>query len=261
MNDQPPEDRQTSRQIQAARNNAIWCDAVCRAHGCACEFMADAWLNRGTPPPYYSNMVTMRGGESVNAQTHLIRDILQANPHQPFGFKDSFCCIDPTELGVGRRFQKLFDATWIWLEPAKFQPRETPLRWARINSARELIDWENAWRGDAANIAAATNFRQFPAYLLDDPSIAFLSGRARDGSILAVAVANQTDDVVGLSNVFGPSCIATDLWAGATAAALNAFSTSLPLVGYERGDSLEDAIAQGFDLVAPLRVWVADSMR
>ena len=34
------------RIIRAARNNAQWCDAVCRAHGNPGEFHDDIWLNR-----------------------------------------------------------------------------------------------------------------------------------------------------------------------------------------------------------------------
>ena len=34
------------RYVRAARNNAEWCDAVCRAHGNPGEFHDDIWLNR-----------------------------------------------------------------------------------------------------------------------------------------------------------------------------------------------------------------------
>lgn len=249
-----------TRHEQAARNNAIWCDAVCRAHGCPCEFVADAWLNRGTPPPYYSNMVTMRGGGSAIAQQKLIRQILESEPDRSFGFKDSFSCIDTTGLGGARKFEKLFEATWIWLDSENIQPRKSSLRWERIGTDPDLLNWEHTWRGDAANQSAGS-FRQFPPSLLDNPEVAFLAGKDAGNRILAVAVANHTGEVIGLSNVFGPACSGEELWAGATHAAVNAFSKPLPLVGYERGESLRQALDQGFEPIGPLRVYVLNNVQ
>lgn len=52
----------TSRQAlvrAAARNNAEWCAAMCRAHGVAGEFGADAWAAAVRTPPYYPDAVTL----------------------------------------------------------------------------------------------------------------------------------------------------------------------------------------------------------
>ena len=117
----------------AAENNARWCDAVCRAHGLSCEFTAGAWVMRGTPPPYYSNFVTIRAGEAVSQQQQgLIREIVTSEPGRSFGFKDSFCCIDSVEAGGGRQFDVLFEATWIWSDVARAGPRNTAMRWSRV---------------------------------------------------------------------------------------------------------------------------------
>lgn len=43
-----------------AGNNALWCDAVCRAHDIPGEFHPALWRNRHTVPPFYSNAVTLR---------------------------------------------------------------------------------------------------------------------------------------------------------------------------------------------------------
>jgi len=56
------------RALAAVHNNAIWCNTVCVEHGSPCEFIAGAWFNRGTPPPYYFNLVTMQAGASTRAQ-------------------------------------------------------------------------------------------------------------------------------------------------------------------------------------------------
>jgi hypothetical protein len=47
-----------ARAEQAARNNAIWCDTICRAHGVQGEFHGQLWLNRQPVPRFYPNAVT-----------------------------------------------------------------------------------------------------------------------------------------------------------------------------------------------------------
>ncbi len=249
----------------AAENNARWCHAVCQAHGCPCKFIEDAWFNSGTPPPYYSNMVAMRGGSSVAGQQRLIRETLGANPGRSFAFKDSFSCIDPlacldnATAERRRRFGLLFEASWIWLDPARFAPKSVHLHWARIGTDAELLDFERAWRNDQANHAAIGTPRQFPASLLADPAIAFLAGKDRDGRVKAVAIANRTDEVIGLSNVFGPGVRAAELWHGAVSATMRSFPSELPLVGYERDDDLKQAVALGFVTIGSLRVFVLNT--
>ena len=73
--------------------------------------------------------------------------------------------------------------------------------------------------------------------------------------IIAGAIANRTDNVVGLSNVFAPEGAAARFWPGRVSAAIDAFAR-LPLVGYESGSELAIALALGFEAVGPLRVWV-----
>jgi hypothetical protein len=211
---------------------------------------------RGTPPPYYSNLVTIRAGEAVSRQQRLIREIVTSDPGRSFGFKDSFCCIDPVEAGGGRQFDVLFEATWIWSDAARVGPPTTAMRWSRVESESGLLQWERAWRGDAANQSAAVIARQFPVSLLANQDIAFLAGTSAEDEIVAVAVANRTGDVVGLSNVFGRAS-AMELWPGAMSAAREQFPPGLPLVGYQRGDGLRHAAASGFRPIGPLRVHVS----
>jgi hypothetical protein len=213
---------------------------------------------RGTPPPYYSNLVTIRAGEAVSQQQRLIREIVTSDPGRSFGFKDSFCCIDPVEAGGDRQFEVLFEATWIWSDAAPVGPRKTAMRWGRVESESALLQWERAWRGNTANQLAAAIPRQFPTSLLANRDIAFLAGKSGDDEIVALAAANRTGDVIGLSNVFGQAS-ATDLWPGATSAAREAFPIGLPLVGYQRGDGLRHATDSGFRPIGRLRVYVLKS--
>jgi hypothetical protein len=199
--------------------------------------------------------VTIRAGGAVARQQRLIREIVTSDPGRSFGFKDSFCRIDPIEAGGDRQFDMLFQATWIWSDAARIGRRKTAIRWGRVESEPALLQWERAWRRDAANQSAAGIARQFPDSLLADRDIAFLAGTSADDEIVAVAVANRTGDVIGLSNVFGRAS-AAELWSGATSAARDAFSTALPLVGYERGDDLRHATEAGFQPIGSLRVYV-----
>src|SRR3546814_7098786 len=79
----------------------------------------------------------------------------------------------------------------------------------------------------------------FPTRRASDLVAGFHGGR-----IVAGAVANRTDDVVGLSNVFTPAEGAVQYWAGCVAGAIAAFP-GLPLVDYERGPDLELARETG----------------
>lgn len=237
----------------AAENNACWCDALCRAHGLYGAFMADAWILRDSPPPFYPNMVTLRAA-SATAHARLIEEIIAADPQRAFGFKDSFASVSTTGLSATRRFEVVFEATWIARAPTTAAPRGTTLHWSRVETETELETWEQTWHGDAANRTAAPPPRQFPRALLANRQIAFLAGRGPQGCIDAVAIANRTGAVIGLSNVFGPAAEPTDLWLGAAAAAWEHFTPAPPLVGYARGDALHHALQAGFEPLGKLRV-------
>ena len=64
-------------------------------------------------------------------------------------------------------------------------------------------------------------------------------------------MAHRGDGVVGLSNFTGPD----EGWPGAVAAVSAAFPGA-PVVGYEHGDALDNALAHGAEPLGPLRVWV-----
>jgi hypothetical protein len=81
----------------------------------------------------------------------------------------------------------------------------------------------------------------------------------RDGGIVAVAVANRSDDgrgpVVGLSNiVLSDGDLRTD--GPSLVAALRDAFPALPIVGYEQGDELSAMVGLGFQPLGPLRVWL-----
>jgi len=240
------------RTARAARNNAAWCDTVCRAHGRPGEFLGTLWINRHAVPRFYPNAVTLVGATAAPAQLEDLRALVDVGLAGGWGVKDSFCALDLGPLGFGIRF----DAEWIWRSPALPPPRpaRTAIRWARVRSASALAAWEVAWHaatGDGTRAADDTIFR--PA-LLADPDVAVFAGYA-GSRVVAGAIANCAADVVGLSNRFALPADTADAAAGCVAAAVDTFP-GMPIVGYERGRDLATARALRFETLGRLRVWV-----
>ncbi len=106
------------RAVLAARNNAQWCDQVCRAHGIDTAFEPAAWFARRRSPPLYPDAVTLR--EDVTAGDLLAR----VDGSAGCSIKDSFASVDLSSDG----FTLLFEAQWIFREPSR-GPAGGPLRW------------------------------------------------------------------------------------------------------------------------------------
>ena len=118
-----------------------------------------------------------------------------------------------------------------------------------MTSVPALTAWEHAWAGTSGVTGL------FVPALLDDPNIAVISG-AVNGTVVAGGALNQSDDSVGISNVFGADGVDPgEVWT-----ALARWTTeSLPgraIVGYESGPELDTAVGIGFTPVGPLRVWL-----
>ena len=241
-----------SRVEQAAGNNAIWCDTICRAHGIPGEFHDELWLNRYPVPRFYPNVVTLSAQDDAATQLASIQALAETGLSEGWGVKDSFCSLDLIPLG----FQPLFEASWLWRCPFKPIPNRTAsaLRWTWVKGALELAKWERAWGGSQAPDTSTRRSRLFLPAMLTNPEIGFVAAY-RGQSIVAGAVANHTKDVVGLSNVFVPQDDQVSFYAGCVAMTHERFP-DMPVVGYERG--LEFAIVQeiGFEILQPLKVWI-----
>ncbi len=243
----------SARAEQAAHNNARWCDTICRTHGSPGEFLDDLWLCRRATPRFYPNVVTLSRTRGSAAQLAHIQELMAAEIASGWAVKDSFCSLDLAPLA----FQLLFEAAWIWRSPALPAPDDAlaGIRWASVRHPLELAAWETAWSGPPADDRSSGLPRIFLPALLADDTIAFTAAY-QGQQIIAGAIVNRTESVVGLSNVFGPADNAAQIWAGCVAAAIDAFP-GLPLVGYEGGRDLAVAQALGFEVLEPLRVWSA----
>jgi len=101
----------TSIAALAAHNNALWCDAVCRAHDRPGEFHESLWFTRLGAPRFYPDAVTMGGVEAAPAQTEAIAALVGSTRQRELSVKDSFQSLDLSSLG----FEPLFDAEWVAL--------------------------------------------------------------------------------------------------------------------------------------------------
>lgn len=221
----------------AARNNAEWCDAVCRSHGLPGEFNDRMWTSAQRTPPLYPDAVTL--APTATAAEALTR----IDSSSGCSVKDSFACLDLARDG----FTVLFDAWWIYRPAAPVRPRpRRPTPWVAVRSPDELLAWEIAWYGgdEPAHL--------FRPELLHDETVLVLAGYTGP-KITAGVVANRSASVIGLSNLFGADGL-DNAWSGALAAVAEHFPT-VPIVGYEHNESLDVALRHGFAPLGPVRVW------
>ncbi len=140
----------------AARNNAIWCDTFCRAHGVPGEFSPMVWLNRNALPPYYPNPVVVSDAGVEDGTLEHIRDLMSLPLPASWAVKDSFNNLKLESFG----FDLLFEASWIWreLEPGLDNANcvSTGINWSRVTSPTELAQWEGSWAGNPQNPDAGT---------------------------------------------------------------------------------------------------------
>jgi hypothetical protein len=231
----------------AAHNNAVWCHAVCSAHGHPGEYFDSYWLNRDPLPPRYPNLLTLDASLRAMAA---VRELGEARAGSAWAVKDSFGVLPLQEVG----FRLLFEAEWIACAglPERTRRRSPGTRWRRVRSPSALAAWEAAW-GESLGQP-----RVFLPPLLDRSDIAILALPDPGGALRAGIVANRTEHVVGVSNFFSEAKGSEALRADSIEAAMGAFP-GLPVVGYEAGPDLAECRALGFDSLGPLRVWLREA--
>lgn len=232
---------------QAVRNNALWCDAVCSAHGAPGDFSSTLWLHRRGTPPFYPDAITLTAEDTASEQQEAIA-VLVRSRDGGWGVKDSYAAIDLSSLG----FKVLFEAEWISIDPVHMSEADEPLIWRQVESPIELHRWEYAWRGGESGETASI----FAEPLLHNPDIVFLAAY-RDGALQGGGILNRQAEVVGHSNVFAIKGRERHVRQSLVAKAGTLFP-GMTLVGYESGDDLGDALELGFRSLGPLRVWVRD---
>ena len=237
--------------LAAVRNNADWCDAVCRARGIARRFTERLWINERATPPYYPNIIMLRSTSEA-----LMRELgdtivrVRGAVGDQISIKDSCADVDLAPFGL----RVLFDAQWIGRRATLAAPPSSVagVEWTSVRDEGGLDAWKTAWDREILAVDPI-----FSPDLLDNTDVAFIAGR-RGGVIVAGAIVNKSAGAVGLSNVFALTEDARAFRAGCVAAAM-AWAPGMPIVGYESGDALGAALELGFEPLGPLRVWVATS--
>ncbi|MGH2625561.1 MAG: hypothetical protein ACRDHY_02785, partial [Anaerolineales bacterium] len=201
------------RAEEAAKNNAFWCDAVCRAHGKPGVFADPMWWNPNSVPQFYSNGVTLARGKASSFQRDRVRELVSAPPSPTWSVKDSFCTLDLAPMG----FSILFEATWLSRSADLGLPDRgiEGIQWGTVKDDQELARWEASW-GGSVEPTLQPEGRVFRSGLLGLHDIVFVAGDLGD-RIVAGAIANRSGGVVGISNVFAPAEDAGRHWAACVA--------------------------------------------
>ena len=238
----------TDRIALAARNNALWCDAVCRTHGLPGVLDELAWTSPRRTPPYYPDAVTV----SPDAGEY---DLLtRIDPGDGASVKDSWSRLDLST----EDFARLVVGEWLWWAPSHTAADHGPTgeaggptSWRPITTAGDLAAWTRAWSSDPDDVGL------FRPALLDHPGVHVLAGSGPDvGVFTAGCIVNVTDGVAGLSNTFAADGDEEQTWRWAVAAAQRLLP-GLPLVGWDAGSGVEAAVAAGAERLGPLTVWIS----
>ena len=116
------------------------------------------------------------------------------------------------------------------------------------DSYKELAMWTAAWSDEDRDLEET-----FPSLLLEEGDVYFL-GEFNNSQITKGAIVFQTDDSIGVSNVFSQNSTDSIFWRELVDNMRFNFPDTL-LVGYETGKSLACALDAGFESCGKLSVW------
>jgi hypothetical protein len=223
-------------------NNTSLYEAVFRPLGIGHIQTDSIWYTLKQTPPLHSNLITLSPMWRPDRLFHDINFGFISTGWDRWSIKDSFGVLDLT----GHRFFKLFDAKWIYLDISKFKPAGSGgLKYKIVKTAGDLDKWRLAWNTDEQPGIGKSIFSDA---MLDDPDIWFVAGYDGD-SLLSGCLVNASDDVLGISNFFGPE----DNWSDTISFTRDSIK-SADIVGYEQEFGKFEGL--GFDSPGPLSVWV-----
>lgn len=145
--------------------------------------------------------------------------LARVGDRQAVGVKDSFAGIDLSPAG----FDVLFEASWIGLVGGARVPR------ADVRDVAPHGDGD----GDVVSLEVVV-----------------------DGVALGTGTGHRQTAVVGLSNVEADDPAHLGPVLAALVHGVRDRLGDVPVVGYEHGAALDAAVAEGFSVLGPLRVWV-----
>ncbi|OXM82863.1 hypothetical protein [Paenibacillus rigui] len=214
----------------AVFNNIAWCGIVCRLHGLTPISGEGIWGLCSKAPEYYPDIITFRRQVTSDEVNDFIGN------REVFGIKDSFANLDMLPFG----FRVLFDAKWIYHPPVV--DLDDHLRgWIVVSTAEAFAQW---------TFASGLQKVLQPALLEEKDVKIFMYEIHGEKSGF---VANLSDHVVGISNVFSNEN--KMIWPDIVRI-VSAYFPGVPMVGYEKGEALAAALQSGWTTLGPLRVWI-----
>ena len=102
----------------AVLNNVRWYEAMFAAHRLTSETDGRVWRSHETPPPFHSNLVVIAPDTTVTDIEGYAAEIEKARPKTGWSLKDSHAALDLSPVGCSM----LFEAEWIWHDPAPAAP-------------------------------------------------------------------------------------------------------------------------------------------
>jgi hypothetical protein len=218
----------------AVRENATWCDLVCRSQRLRPDADARMWWSDRRTPSLYPDAVTLDPTVSEFDVLGRIHDASGAS------VKDSFAALDLAPDG----YRVLFDAAWFARPPGP-APAGVDDAFERIADKFTFGAWRHAWGGPDDVLLPG---------LLRTSTVTIFGARTPDERYDRGGILNRTSiggtPVVGLSNTFGS---VVDVARAAAARAPDAW-----IVGYDDAGVVETLERDGFASCGPLRVWARD---
>jgi hypothetical protein len=208
-----------------------WYDAVFAAHGIPTSISERVWRCHAAPLPLHSAAVLVEPDAAPDAVLRAVA------PYRTCSVADAFAATDLSAEG----FDLLFEASWLHRPPDDAAPRSD--RWRRVGTPEELEVWNARHDTTGVLVPALLDRSGFRFLARDDPE------DPTGGAVLLLGTG-----VVYLSNVFAAPGHAPVRWPSLLAAVAAAFP-GRAVVGYERGDDLDAALAAGFAAIGIHRVW------
>jgi len=222
---------------------------ITKGHGKSGHFESGLWCNTNQVPLFYPNIITLdqKIGE---AQKDIIDTITRINPKDNWAIKDSYAKLELEEDG----FFELFESQWFYRSPELDLPKISAEKRqiVKIETETDLLLWEKAWSKHQPITPVEASI--FPKSLLSKPDVVILASIQGDEFISGL-IANKTDDVIGISNLFGLSLFEHEKMVPLLGVIWESLGRK-SFVGYESSEDIERAVEWGFEAIGALKVWM-----